>query len=50
MFMHVPCYNLPLAHRLLEEKGVTGRMLISPGYWDVISQASGKREKVLAAA
>lgn len=50
MFMHVPCYNLPLAHRLLKAKGVTPGMLIAPGYWDVISQASSKPDKVLVAA
>jgi fatty acid desaturase len=50
MFMHLPCYSLPQTHRLLREKGVLGRMLTSPGYWDVISQASAKPERQLAAA
>ena len=42
MFMHVPCYNLPRAHRLLKAKGVLDRMLTSPGYLDVLRLASSK--------
>lgn len=42
MFMHVPCYNLPRAHRLLKVKGVLPRMLTSPSYLDVLRQASGR--------
>jgi fatty acid desaturase len=42
MFMHVPCYNLPRAHRLLQAKGVMGEMLTSPGYVDVLRLASSK--------
>jgi len=43
MFMHVPCYNLPRAHRLLAAKGVTERMLIEPGgYRRVLALASSK--------
>jgi fatty acid desaturase len=44
MFMHVPCYSLPRTHRLLQAKGVVPRMLVSPGYLDVLSQASSKAE------
>ncbi len=36
MFMHVPCYNLPRARRLLEAKGVTRRMLGAGGYVPVL--------------
>ena len=50
MFMHLPCYNLPAAHRLLQEKGVLDRMLTAPSYWDVISQASAKPDRALQAA
>src|SRR5207253_11464958 len=42
MFMHVPCYNLPKAHRLLEAKGVLPRMLTAPSYLDVLRQASSR--------
>jgi fatty acid desaturase len=42
MFMHVPCYSLPRAHRLLKRKGVMDGMLTAPGYIDVLRQASSK--------
>ena len=42
MFMHTPCWNLPLAHRLLEQKGLTGGMLRAPGYLSVLKDASSK--------
>lgn len=42
MFMHTPCWNLPLAHRLLEQKGMTERMLTAPGYLSVLKAASSK--------
>jgi len=42
MFMHVPCYQLPRAHRLLKEKGVMDGMLTAPSYFDVLRQASAK--------
>lgn len=50
MFMHVPCYNLPKASRLLRDKGVTAGMLTAPGYVDVIRMASSKPERVRQAA
>lgn len=40
MFMHLPCYSLPRAHRLLTAKGVTGQMEVQPGYIRVIGMAS----------
>lgn len=40
VFMHVPCYNLPLAHRLLMQKGYGPRMTITPGYAAVLRQAA----------
>jgi fatty acid desaturase len=43
MFMHLPCYSLPRAHRLLTAKGETGRMEVQPGYITVIGMASGAR-------
>jgi len=42
LFMHMPCWNLPKAHRLLETKGLTGGMLTAPGYLSVLKAASGK--------
>ena len=42
MFMHVPCYNLPRAHRLLKAKAVLPGMLTAPSYLDVLRQASSK--------
>ncbi|HEX7758220.1 MAG TPA: fatty acid desaturase family protein [Caulobacteraceae bacterium] len=42
MFMHMPCWSLPKAHRLLRDKGVLERMRTAPGYWTVLSQAAGK--------
>jgi fatty acid desaturase len=42
MFMHMPCWSLPRAHRLLKAKGVLARMRTAPGYWTVLSQAAGK--------
>ena len=32
LFMYLPCYRLPEAHRLLAEKGFVKRMEIEPGY------------------
>ncbi len=42
MFMHMPCWSLPRAHRLLRAKGVLERMRTAPGYWAVLSAAAGK--------
>jgi fatty acid desaturase len=42
MFMHVPCYNLPRAHRLLKTKGVMDGMLTTPGYLSVLKLAAAK--------
>ena len=41
MFMHLPCYRLPRAHRLLTAKGVTGRMEVQPDYLTVLRAAAG---------
>lgn len=40
VFMHVPCYNLPRAHRLLRSKGYGKRMIIAPSYASVLKQAA----------
>jgi fatty acid desaturase len=42
MFMHVPCYNLPRAHRLLKAKGVMDGMLTAPGYLSMLKVATAK--------
>jgi fatty acid desaturase len=41
MFMHLPCYSLPRAHRLLTAKGVTERMEVRPSYPVVLGMAAG---------
>ena len=40
MFMHVPCWSLPRARRLLARDGVTARMEGAPGYLTVLRAAS----------
>ena len=42
MFMHLPCYRLGAAHRLLETKGITERMEVQRGYRRVIGMAASK--------
>jgi fatty acid desaturase len=40
MFMHMPCWGLPRARRLLKRDGVTPRMEGSPGYASVLKAVS----------
>lgn len=40
LFMGVPCYNLPRAHRLLGKYGYHDRMTIAPGYGAVLRQVT----------
>ncbi len=40
MFMHLPCWSLPQANRLLAKKGVTDGMLTAPSYLTVLKAAS----------
>jgi fatty acid desaturase len=42
MFMHLPSWSLPKAHRLLTAKGITARMEVRDGYLDVIRTAASK--------
>lgn len=42
IFMHLPCWSLKRAHRLLAEKGVTRAMEVAPGYGAVLREASGR--------
>ena len=39
MFTQIPCWKLPLAHRLLRAKGVLARMEFQPGYPTVLRLA-----------
>ncbi len=41
LFMAVPCYRLPAAHRALVARGYAERMTIAPGYADVLRMAAG---------
>ena len=42
LFMYLPCYRLPLAHRLLREKDLIGRVTVSEGYLDVLRLATSR--------
>jgi fatty acid desaturase len=42
LFMYLPCYRLPEAHRLLVEKGLITRMEVRPGYLDVMRLATSR--------
>ena len=40
MFMHLPCYSLPKAHRILKARGELPRMEVRSGYIEVLRMAS----------
>lgn len=42
MFMHLPCYSLPAAHRMLKAKGLTERMETAPSYLAVLRKVASK--------
>lgn len=42
LWMHVPCYRLAQAHRLLEAKGLTAQMETQRGYLDVLRIATSR--------
>jgi fatty acid desaturase len=42
LFMYLPCYNLPEAHRLLVEKGLIKCMEVRPGYLGVMKLATSR--------
>jgi fatty acid desaturase len=44
LFMYLPCYQLPEAHRLLVEKGLIRRMEVRPGYLDVMRLATSRTQ------
>jgi fatty acid desaturase len=43
LFMYLPCYRLPEAHRMLVEKGLIKRMDVRPGYLDVMRLATSRQ-------
>jgi fatty acid desaturase len=43
MFMYLPCWSLPKAHRLLSGKGAAARMEVQSGYWTVLKAASSAK-------
>jgi len=45
LLMAVPCYNQPMAHRMLLAKGYGPRMEIQPGYVAVLALAASKPEQ-----
>jgi fatty acid desaturase len=44
LFMFVPCWRLPMAHRMLLEAGLREDMEIQPGYAAVLRQATSRRD------
>ena len=42
LFMYLPCYRLPDAHRLLIQKGLINLMEVRPNYLDVMRLATSK--------
>ena len=40
LFTQVPCWKLPQAHELLQQRGVTARMEVQPGYATVLRLAA----------
>jgi len=42
MFMWLPCWSLPRAHRMLAQRGVTARMEVQPNYLTVLRAAASK--------
>ena len=42
LFMYLPCYRLPDAHRMLTDKGYIQRVDVSPGYLDVMRLATSR--------
>jgi fatty acid desaturase len=51
MFMHLPCWSLPKAHRLLAQRHLTKHMLVETGgYGSVLKRVTSRRRKRAAAA
>ncbi|ABE39070.1 fatty acid desaturase family protein [Rhodopseudomonas palustris] len=49
LFMYLPCYNLPEAHRLLRDKALIGRVAVAPSYRDVLRLAMSRERSTRAA-
>jgi fatty acid desaturase len=49
LFMYLPCYRLPEAHRLLVAKGLIKRMEVRPGYLEVMKLATSRIKPAAAA-
>jgi fatty acid desaturase len=49
LFMYLPCYRLPDAHRLLLDKGLIKRMEVRPGYLDVMKLATSRQRAAASA-
>ena len=45
LLFHVPCYNLPLVHRILGQSGFAGRMEVQPGYLAVLRLATSTPDR-----
>lgn len=43
LFMYLPCYRLPQAHRLLADKGLIARMEVRPSYLNVMRLAVSRQ-------
>ena len=50
LLFYVPCYNLPMLHKMLLEKGYGPRMEIQPNYFAIWKLATSKPETVAAQA
>ena len=50
MFMHLPCYRLAEAHRLLTQKGKDKEMEVETGYWRVLKKATSRPDAPSATA
>ncbi len=48
MFMHLPCYRFPQAHKLLHSKGITAKMEVQTGYLRVLEMAASKPDMATA--
>ena len=40
LFMWLPCYRLPEAHRVLRQRGLDGRIKTAPGYLSVLRECA----------
>ncbi len=50
LLFYVPCYNLPVLHAMLLEKGYGERMEIKPDYRSIWKEATSKAEPEAVAA